>query len=696
MRKKPGAALTIGYATVALPGVNSGYRTKDALKNPVEPHLIPDVTAIAQTGRTIYLAFDQDDKPTTIRNVTIALRRFGQLLRAQGCDVRIVRWSAAKGKGIDDLIANHGPDAFHQAVDRALTFDEWQLWQALDNRLSAKPNIQLKTHDLTVLSPDSVPDTGVIAIGSPKSTGKTNLINNLIADQPKALLAGHRISLMRNLSERCGVDYRGDLDKQGGRFITGSGYTLRVGTCVDSLLAIDPSAFQGCDLVLDEVCQVLRHLLTSSTCNKQGKRPVLLMRFRELLQSARRVIIADADLDSKAIKYIQQLRGDNVQPFLICNDYKVPGYPVRFIESPDASAITDELLCDLKAGKRLYIATDSKLGSKRLDALIGKLSREVPRLLINSETSGGEIERQFMANPDQYLSAISLQAVMASPSAGTGISIERSHFDKVYGLFYGGSITDADISQSLIRVRENVPRVVWCAKYGRSFSKVGKETASIKLLDLLRQKTNASTLLIRSSLSELATESFAAYDWANDPHVNYWAQLEAERNRSMWNLRTALKVRLMHEGQDLEVVRLDSNQKAQALLQEARQQIKIDRAFSIETAQNLTAVEAKASGDMDGLDMAQQLAMQKWQIAEHYCIPVEQVDVDLVLWDNSGRRRGQITNLEEFLYPDIAKSRDAQSYERQLQWRQGFTPWDTGNATLKREFRQRLGLRTNI
>ena len=49
----------------------------------------------------------------------------------------------------------------------------------------------------------------------------------------------------------------------------------------------------------------------------------------------------------------------------------------------------------------------------------------------------------------------------------------------------------SDMSQSLIRVRESVPRVVWCAKYGRSFSKVGRETNSIKLLDLLRQKTNA-------------------------------------------------------------------------------------------------------------------------------------------------------------------------------------------------------------
>ena len=102
--KKAGAALTLDYAAIALPGINSGYRTKDALKNPIDPYLIPDIAAIAQAGRQVYLAFDQDEKPRTVQNVSIALSRFGQLLKAQGCDVRIVRWPAAKGKGIDDLI----------------------------------------------------------------------------------------------------------------------------------------------------------------------------------------------------------------------------------------------------------------------------------------------------------------------------------------------------------------------------------------------------------------------------------------------------------------------------------------------------------------------------------------------------------------------------------------------------------------
>ena len=74
--------------------------------------------------------------------------------------------------------------------------------------------------------------------------------------------------LMRNLCSRMGVNYRGDLDKVNGEFITAGGYTLRVGFVVDSLLAINPEKFRGCDLVIDEVVQVLRHLLTSSTCNR--------------------------------------------------------------------------------------------------------------------------------------------------------------------------------------------------------------------------------------------------------------------------------------------------------------------------------------------------------------------------------------------------------------------------------------------
>ncbi|MGB3787594.1 MAG: plasmid replication protein, CyRepA1 family, partial [Phormidesmis sp.] len=503
-------------------------------------------------------------------------------------------------------------------------------------------------------------------------------------------------SLLRNLCERCGIHYRGDLDKQGGRFIAGDGYTLRVGTCVDSLLAIDPEAFKGCDLVLDEVCQVLRHLLTSSTCNQQGKRPVLLMRFRQLIQSARRVILADADLDDSALHYIQQLRGEvdgpNAKPFLIRNDYQAPGYPVRFIQAPDSSAIMGELLQDLKDGLRIYIATDSKRGSKRIHRLIEDLQRELPTLLINSDTSGGEVERAFMENPDQHLASITIQAVTASPSAGTGLSIEGDHFDKVYGIFYGASSTDADMAQALGRIRAAIPRVVWCAKHGRSFSKAGRETNPKQLRSLLRQKTQANTLLIRASLAEVDYTGLDSYDWEQDPHILYWSQIEAERNRSMWHLRTALKIRLMHEGHQVEPVTLGKDQQAHTLLKEARDDMKIEQALSVEAAHNITATEAKLLDQLENLEPEQRLSLQKYKIAEFYQVPIEEVDADMVLADNSGRLRGQLLNLERMLSPETATDADIRALERQGQWQKGYTPWDLSNDTLKREVRKRLGL----
>ena len=420
------------------------------------------------------------------------------------------------------------------------------------------------------------------------------------------------------------------------------------------------------------------------------------MRFRQLIQSARRVILADADLDDSALRYIQQLRDevDSTKPFLIRNDYQAPGYPVRFIQAPDSSAITGELLRDLKEGLRLYIATDSKRGSKRIHRLIEELKRDLPNLLINSDTSGGETERAFMENPDLHLTTIVLQAVTASPSAGTGLSIEGEHFDKVYGLFYGASSTDADMAQALGRVRAPIPRVVWCAKYGRSFSKAGRETSPKQLRSLLKQKTQANTLLIRASLSEVGYSGLSNYDWDSDPHIHYWSQIEAQRNRSMWHLRTALKIRLMHEGHQVEPVTLGKDQQAHTLLKEARNDMKIEQAISVEAAHNITAAEAKLLDQMESLEPEQHLSLQKYKIAEFYCVPIEEVDADMVFADNHGRQRGQLLNLERMLEPETATEADVRALERQGQWQQGYTPWDLSNATLKQEIRKRLGLGT--
>jgi len=206
---------------------------------------------------------------------------------------------------------SQGTTAWETAYHEALSLEHWQIWQRLAGRLTYPTNLRLNAQDLSQLNLDNLPKTGILAIASSKGTGKTKLIAQTIQTSQKVLAGGHRVALMQNLCARLQLDYRSDLDKVNGQFINGSAYALRVGFCVDALLAIQPDQFAGCVLVLDEVVQVLRHLLASSTCAKDGKRPALLARFRQIVSAAKQVIIADADLDNASIHYIQTLRGED-------------------------------------------------------------------------------------------------------------------------------------------------------------------------------------------------------------------------------------------------------------------------------------------------------------------------------------------------------------------------------------------------
>ena len=132
--------------------------------------------------------------------------------------------------------------------------------------------------------------------------------------------------------------------------------------------------------------------------------------------------------------------------------------------------------------------------------------------------------------------------------------------------------------------------------------------------------------------------------------------------------------------------------KAKDLLKAAREELKIGHAIAVETAANLTPAEAKTLSDVDGLDEAQRLALEKWNLSDFYCIPVDQVEGNLVLWDNKGRRRGQLLNLESFIHPDTAIAADVRSLDKQAQWQKGYTPWDLSNAELKRKVRSHLGI----
>ncbi|MEH1968393.1 DUF3854 domain-containing protein [Nostoc sp.] len=98
--KKAGALLTAGYAVIAIPGVNAGYRTPtdeyvtatcvERSRNIGKAYLIPDLKHFATQGRLVNICFDQDNKPETVQRVRTAISRMGRLLVNEGCSLRVI------------------------------------------------------------------------------------------------------------------------------------------------------------------------------------------------------------------------------------------------------------------------------------------------------------------------------------------------------------------------------------------------------------------------------------------------------------------------------------------------------------------------------------------------------------------------------------------------------------------------------
>ncbi len=699
--KKACALLSQGYVAIALSGITMG-RINDGKGN---VDLQPYLKVFAAPERPVYFCFDAETKSKTKFALHLAQVKTGKLFADADCAVKIIQLPLLPNTdktGVDDFIVACGPDALEQVYAAALPLASYQWQWRHTQQLTYKPWIVLNTPELNFNSPLVFPNTqllasdfllpqeGIIAIASAKGTGKTKAIAAAVASTPKLALLGHRVSLMRNLCQRLGVDFKGDIDKANGHFITGSAYTLRVGACVDSLLAFDPQSFVGCDLVIDEVEQVLRHLISGATCNKDGKRPALLARLHWLVKVARRIIVADADLSDTSLDYLSALRGDNCPVYLIKNDCQPQGYPVRFIRSHNDTAIVAELLADVAQGDKVFIATDSKANSKAIAKIVQQMHLVRPNakiMLINSETSGGEIEADFIRNINECCKDYDI--VIATPSMSTGVSIEVEWFDKVYGMFYG-TVTDADASQALSRVRSNIRRVVWCTERGNNFCRVDRSEFPKQLKDTLKNRWDREVSLIKAGLGAALLPIVEAVTWEN-PHIELWARVEASNNAAMWSLRDNLIERLKYEGNQVEIADKDGgDEQVAATVKEARQLVKQEHYRAVAGATILSKAEMHALAKKESRTPSELLNEHKTLMALFY--GKDNITPELVEFDRDGLRRQQILKLEALLSKDVIPHADLEAIARQAKFERGLFVPDQPCHELGRFIRDKLGL----
>jgi hypothetical protein len=541
--KKAGCLLTAGYAAISLPGIFGGYRRDGN-------HLIPELAVFATPDRTFYIAFDHETKPQVQHSIFLATSRMGQLLTRTGSGVKVITLPGPE-KGVDDLIVAQGTGAFSEVYNQAVDWSRWQgeqLWA-----LTYEPDILL---DSRYLGDVVYPESGLVCVKSPKGTGKTTalkpLVEKAIASNRKVLVITHRIQLGKVICTGLGIDWIGaipEAEKAGHQ-----GY----GLCVDSLhgnsqAKFDPYAWEGAIVVLDEIEQVLWHALNSSTCYSQ--RVKVLETLRELLQFVLRtgglVVAQDADLSDVSIDYLRQMAPEEIVPWLVVNHWKnAVRASVSLYDTKTPAALLTRLETVLETGA-VFVALDSqkvkgRWSSKNLETYLANRYPDKKVLRIDSE-SVADPNHPAWKIADRLNQVVSqYDIVLATPTIGTGVSIDlKDHFQGVFGIFQG-VVSDTESRQALARVRDNVPRYVWSAKFGPG--KIGNGSC------FYRDIAQSTAKLVKYNIMLLKEVDFDL-DQQSDPiALRTWAKMAARVNLSLWQFRESIHHGLAREGHNVTVI----------------------------------------------------------------------------------------------------------------------------------------------
>jgi len=469
--KKAAALLSAGYAAIALPGVFNGYRQpKDEFGRKIGlAKLIPQLQVFATPGRKIYFAFDKDTKASTIANVNSAIAKTGKLFVKAGVEIKVINWQES-AKGVDDLIVQHGTDAFHLAYSQALSFSTWLVRSSIrltykanirvnrrylgslanrkgqedqreDNNISITPCLETSTQKLL-----NIPETAkLVCLKSPKGSGKTHLLEQIVDKATKegkwVLLLTHRIQLGAALCQRVGLPYLTEIKT------VEYGTVLGYGLCIDSLHPNSGARFNANNwedgiVIIDEAEQVIWHMLNSATC--KSDRVEILAQFKTLIQNNLsgngQVYLADADLSDVAIDYIRGLAGFHVEPFVVVNDWQPPKqqrWTIHNYEDKNPARLVRDLVNHIKVGGKPFISCSaqklkSKWGTQNLESYLLQEFPDKKILRIDSETVADPSHPAYgcIAHLNEVLPQYDI--AIASPSIETGVSIECERLDKSY------------------------------------------------------------------------------------------------------------------------------------------------------------------------------------------------------------------------------------------------------------------------
>jgi len=583
--KKACALISRGFAAICIPGITTGYRVTEKgdwvrkadgteYQKAVAWELRSELQALDTAGREITIIFDFREGDYSESPEFKAATTTAKLFKSASAKIAQL---PGPDKGADDFcVAGGDIDA---VISAAPTIEEIQ--KQILKQLSKK-NRQ-KAWALTYPTAWecnqrylSIPyHSGLVGVKSPKGTGKTydliKLIAQAHAEGRKVLLLTHRIVLGRAICKAVGIPWIEEMNSDANRALEGK--AMGFGLCVDSLhplsqAAFNPLAWEGALVIVDEVEQVFWHALDASTCRENRQAILTTMRtlFKSVLSTGGTIRLQDADLSDYSIDFVREFaERTDIEPWIAVNHWqpsepwKIKFYDTQHVKGgtkDDPSGLLKDSVDEVNSGGKIWVSCDSqkaksKFGSKNLEKYYRSRCPGKKILRIDAETvanpehpayqcaekiqSSGEAKEKIK---DELLALYDI--VICSPSLATGVSVDlRGHFTAVFGIFQG-AISDNEVRQSLARVREPVPRFVWCRQI--AVGKIGNGEANYKEVAKSKEKD------CRYNLQLLRDFDFDL-DKAHNPVVlRYWAKYAARINSSIWDFRETVREGLVAEG----------------------------------------------------------------------------------------------------------------------------------------------------
>lgn len=410
---------------------------------------------------------------------------------------------------------------------------------------------------------------GMSFIKSQKATGKTTFLSKFVSQMihrhqtleeyeeayggeggpnytnEKVLLIGHRRSLIGSLCKS--LDLNCYLDDSSGEMRRRRN---RYGICLDSLERIRGHKYDL--IVIDEVEQLLAHFMSKTLGNK---RESIFALFAELLCSAKKIVVLDADLGATSFitltailnqaedwKDTQGRVHNEVPVHIYINNYIKAGQKLNLYENQ--SHMVKKLISDVTDGKRVFVTSNSRTKIETLTKALKESAnvdnRKLEMISVTGDNSSQEGIQEFIKNIKTEI--LNYQVVLCSPSLGTGIDItfdnEEKKIDCVYGFFEGLINSHFDIDQQLSRVRHPKEINVWISpqthRFETDFDFLKDERIQERLVPNLHDgsdrhsKTRATYHLMaalllthhRASINQLKT-NFIEYKIANGFEINH-------------------------------------------------------------------------------------------------------------------------------------------------------------------------------